>query len=427
MTKFQIILLSVFGFFILLAVAVFALYKGGGASQKAFVVVWGDLPAEAVSTILDTQIPALDKNLTVQYVEKSSDAIDQEFTEALATGVGPDLLILTQDKFWETKSKLVAIPYESIGERDFKETFVEEGELFMAEEGIYALPLVVDPMVLYYNRDLLSAAGEAKPVAYWDEIYPLTLKLTRRDAAGNLIESTIALGETRNIKNYKSILSLLFLQAGTPVTAWMGTDLRSVLNHNFEQTIAPGEAALDFYTQFSNPTKAYYSWNRTMPEAQTHFTSGDSAYYLGFASELGAIRGKNPNLNFSLAPVPQSRVSGRKITYGELYAVGITRGTRDVSAALRAALILVSQDIATPVSSSLSLPSARRDLLSVRQSDVVKAIFNEAALQSRGWIDPKSDGTQKLFGEMVDQITSGRTRTAEALSAGSVKLDNLIK
>lgn len=427
MSKFQIVLLSIFGFFILLAVATFALYKGGGASQQATVVVWGDLPAGAISSIIDTNLPSLDKNLTIQYVEKSADSIGAEFTEALATGVGPDLLILTQNKFLETKSKLIAIPYQSISERDFKETFVEEGELFMTPEGIYALPLMVDPLVMYHNRDLLSAAGEAKPISYWDEMYALTLKLTRRDGAGNLAESTMALGETRNIKNFKEILSLLFLQAGTPVTGYVGTELRSVLNDNFELTVAPGEAALDFYTQFSNPTKAYYSWNRTMPEAQTHFTSGDSAYYLGFASELSAIRSKNPNLNFGLSPVPQSRVSGRKITYGRLYAVGITRGTRNVNAALRAALLLVSKDLAVPLSSSLSLPPVRRDLLGVKPSDATSAVFYEAALQSRGWLDPDSQGSANLFREMVDQVTSGRARTAEALNAASLKLDNLIK
>ena len=427
MSKFQIILLSVFGLFILLAVMVFALYRGGSSSQEATVTVWGDLPSEAISQIIDTAVPNIDKSLTIRYVEKSADSIDQEFTEALASGAGPDLLVVTQERFLKNKPKLIYIPYDSVGERDFGNSFVEEGELFLTKEGVYGLPLAVDPLVLYYNRDLLSAAGEARPIAYWDEVYPMALKLTKKDPAGNLAQSVIALGETRNIPKFKEILSLLLLQAGTPVTESINANLRSALSNNYGLPVAPGESALDFYTQFSNPAKAYYSWNRILPSAETHFASGDAVYYLGFASELSALRNKNPNLNLGIAPVPQSRVSGKKLTFGRLYAVSITRGTRNASAALRAALILVSRDISEPLSKSLGLPPARRDILSGRQSDSALSVFYESALQARGWLDPENVSTGNIFGEMVNAVTSGRARTSEALGAASRSLDNLIK
>ncbi|MCR4279438.1 MAG: extracellular solute-binding protein [Candidatus Zambryskibacteria bacterium] len=427
MSKFQIILMVVFGFFIIIAVLMFAFYQGGSSNQEATVTIWGDLPAEAFSSILGTVVPVIDKSLSLVYVEKSSETIDKEFTEALASGQGPDLLITSQDRLLKNKSKLMAIPYESVSERDFKEAFVEEGELFMTPEGIYGLPLIVDPLVMYYNRDLLSSAGEAKPMAYWDEIYSLTSKLTKRDAAGNVVQSTVALGETRNINNFKEILSLLMLQAGTPITGYSGAELRPFLTENFGLAVAPSESALDFYTQFSNPTKTYYSWNRSLSEAQTRFTSGDSAYYLGFASELTALRNKNPNLNFGVAPVPQSRVSGRTITYGKVHAVSITRGVRNTGAAFRAALLLVSREVAEPLSYELILPTARRDLLSVKQNDAVISVFFEAALQARGWLDPENVATRNIFRDMIDGVTSGRARTQEAVNVASRALETLMK
>src|SRR3989344_4917982 len=110
-------------------------------------------------------------DITINYIERQDESIEREFTEALAQGGGPDLIILSQDQFWQSKTKLIPIPYQSISERDFKEVFIEEGEIFLQTDGIYGLPFMVDPMVLYYNRDLLSSAGLAKPMAYWDEIY----------------------------------------------------------------------------------------------------------------------------------------------------------------------------------------------------------------------------------------------------------------
>lgn len=428
MTKFQIILLSVFGVFIVGAVMVFALYQGGGAgAAPATVTIWGDISGEEFNLLLNTTASLRDPGLTIRYVQKPEASIDQEFTEALARGEGPDLIILPQDKLWKNRSKLMPMPYSSISERDFQRAFVEEGELLLDEAGIYGLPISIDPMVLYFNRDLLSAAGYARPIEYWDEIYTVTTKLTRRDAAGNLIESTVALGETRNIPNAKEILTLLFLQAGTPITGITQGELRSELAQNLGRTVLPAESALDFYTQFSNPAKSFYSWNRALPDAQTRFTSGDLAYYLGFASELRTIRNKNPNLNFAVATVPQSRASGQKITFGRLRSISISRATPNSEAALRALLSLVSKELAKPLSEILSLPPARRDLLSETPNDAVMPVFYEAALQSRGFLDPNERATRTLFNSMIDSVTSGRSRTLEAINTASRELETLIQ
>ena len=427
MSKFQIILLVLFGVFIVAGVMVFSLYRGSGGAGSVAVTVWGDISSYDFNILLNTPALAQDQTITTSYVEKSAETIEAEFTEALARGVGPDLIILTQDKLWKNKPKLTIIPYESISERDFKTTFVEEGELFLDQTGAYALPLSIDPLVLYYNRDLLSAAGQARPIAYWDEIYASAFNLSKKDAAGNLLSSVMALGEARNIPHAKDILSLLMLQAGTPITGFVGGDLRAQISTNFGLSVLPGTAALDFYTQFSNPTKVYYSWNRSLLDAQTHFTSGDSAYYLGFASELRVLKNKNPTLNFGVSLVPQSRVSGKAITFGRLRAVGISRGSRNPAAALAIATKLVSKEIARSLSEILALPPARRDLLSTRPTDAVLSVFYDAALQSKGWLDPDTVATGVIFREAIESVTSGRTRTLEAVNRANVEVDALIK
>ena len=427
MSKFQIILLVVFGVFIVIGVAVFSLYRGGGGAGDVTITVWGDIPSHDFSLLLNTPTFNQDKIASTIYVEKSANTLEAEFTEALARGTGPDLIILTQDRLWKNKPKLLAIPFESISERDFKTTFVEEGELFIDAGGIYGLPLSIDPMVLYYNRDLLSSAGHAKPIVYLDEIYTSATNLSKKDPAGNLFSSVMALGEARNIPNYKDILSLLLLQAGTPITSIVGTNLRSQIATNFGLPILPSVAALDFYTQFSNPTKVFYSWNRSLIDAQTHFTSGDSAYYLGFASEFRVLKNKNPTLNFVVSPVPQSRVSSKITTFGRLRAIAISRGSRNSLVALTIAQRLVSKEVALSLSKSLALPPARRDLLTAKPTDAIFSTFYDAALQSKGWIDPDADATGIIFRDAIESITSGRTRTLEAVTKVNRELETLIK
>lgn len=427
MSKFQIVLLVVFGIFIVAAVAVFSLYRGAGGVGNVTVTVWGDFSSNDFDLLLNTPPFNQDRTIDIRYVEKPRETIETEFTEALAQGIGPDLIVITQNKFWKEKAKLTLIPYSNISERDFKTTFIEESELFLDPGGLYALPLSIDPLVLYYNRDLLSAAGQARPIVYWDEIYAAAVNLSKRDAAGNLVSSVMALGEAKNIPHAKDILSLLLLQAGTPITSFVGSELRSQVSSRFNLPVLPGEAALDFYTQFSNPTKAYYSWNRSLVDAQTHFTSGDSAYYLGFASELRALRNKNPTLNFSVSLVPQSRVSGKTITFGRLRGIAISRGSRDLGAALSVATKLVSKEAALALSGILALPPARRDLLSLKPTDAIFPIFYDAALQSKGWLDPDSAATETIFREAIESITSGRVRTFEALNKIDRGIETLIK
>lgn len=426
MSKFQIALFALFALFIFVAVMVFALYRGSSSSQVS-ITVWGSLPVEDMNRLLMDEAFSQDKAVQITYEEKPADTIEEEFTEALAEGRGPDLIILRQDQFWGNRKRLLPIPYGSISSADFQDLFIEAGDIYLLPDGIYALPMVVDPIVLYYNKDLLTSVGAAKPIVFWDEIYTAANDLTKRDAAGNLIQSAIALGEMRNIANGKDILSLLLLQAGTPVTAFQGDLLRSVLGEVFSGVIKPAESAVEFYTQFSNPTKSFYSWNRTLPEAQTRFTSGSLAYYLGFASEFRALRNKNPTLNFAVSSVPQSRVSGKSITTGRLYSVSLSRAAPNPAGAVAAAYKLISKGSIQALGTFTPYAPARRDLLVVKPNDQAGATFYTAALQSRVWIDPNPHTTAKLFTDLVDSVTSGRARVSEAVGSADRELQKLIE
>ncbi len=426
MSKFQLILLIVFGAFILVGVILFSMSRGGGVALPN-IVVWGDIPASDFNNLLDTSGLRNSPVAIIQYVEKAGATFEADFTEALALGSGPDLVILSQENFWKQRNKLLPIPSSSISQKDFTNTFIEEGELFYSPNGAYALPLVVDPLVLYWNRDLFSKASIALPPKFWDEIYSYAQKLTEKDNAGNIVKSAIALGEAKNIPNSKDILALLMLQAGTPITSLTNGNLRVEFSNNFGLPTNPATAALDFYTQFSNPAKPFYTWNRSLKSAGTAFTSGDSAMYIGYASELKNLMAKNPTLNLGIAPLPQSRVSNKALTLGRISAVAVVKSSKNPSPAMSIALTFVSKDVMIKLSKILSLPPTRRDLLSIKQTDLAQSVFYDAAIQSKGWLDPSDLKTPQIFTDMIDSVTSGRARTSEALGTAEDQINALIK
>lgn len=425
MSKFQIILLGVFGLFILGAVLVFALARGSG-SASVTLSVWGPFsPSEFGS--LATGSGLTTKGYTLNYTEVSPATFDNDFTSALAENRGPDLVVVAQDSFWQEKTRLSLIPYTSINQADYQATFIDEGSLFAASTGLYAFPLVVDPLVMYTNRDLLDTAAIAEPFKYWDEIYSYVDKLTHKDGAGNITQSAIALGEAKNIPRAKDILSLLMLQAGTPVTEYSNDSLTSALLNTYNLPTLPSDAALDFYTQFANPAKPFYSWNRSLMGAETSFVSGDSAFYLGFGSEYANLKAENPNLNISVSAVPQSKASGKNITFGKLFGLAVVKNSYNQAAALSAATALISQPAIAAFAKSTALPPARRDLLAQRPSDAVNTVLYTSALQARGWVDPNAGKSDEIFTSLIEAVTSGRSGIGVALSTANNSLNLLIK
>jgi ABC-type glycerol-3-phosphate transport system substrate-binding protein len=409
MSKFQLILLMVFGGAILVAVLLFSTSRGSN-NQTARVVVWGSIPAYDFNTFLNNAGLVSNKAIAFEYAEKPAESFNTEFTEALAEGKGPDLVIIPVSKLWKNKNKLAVLSPANVSPQDFADTFIEEGELFRTAEGVYALPLSVDPLVLYWNRDMFNNATLTLPPLFWDQMYAYAEKLSTKDNAGNLRTSTIALGEAQNIPQAKNILSLLLLQAGTPITMVENGLLRPKLVDSFGLPLVPGHAALDFYTQFSNPAKPFYSWNRSLLSAPTAFTSGTLAMYVGYASELRLLKAKNPTLNLGVTRVPQSRVSGNSITFGNLEGVAVVKSTKNPAAALQAAFLLVSKDAERAMSVARGVPPARRDLLGEKPEDPTLSVFYDSAIQAKGWIDPDDSKSARIFSDMIESVTSGRAR-----------------
>src|SRR6185437_1680690 len=99
MSNFQLIALVLFGFFILLGVGTFAAFGGLlGSSQIGPVTIWGTLDANTVNTMLGT-LASSDKTFaSVKYVQKDASTYDSDLVNAMASGQGPDLFMLSQDK-----------------------------------------------------------------------------------------------------------------------------------------------------------------------------------------------------------------------------------------------------------------------------------------------------------------------------------------
>ena len=427
MSNFKIAVMAIFSICIVGAIIIFAISKSSTSTQSANLVAWGTLPPEAFDAAWKASSLAGSKLIKISYVKKDPDSFDADFTESLAEGTGPDIVVLRDDDIYNHRNKLFTIPYANYTERDFKNNFIEEGELFLSKDGVIALPFTVDPLVMYWNRDISSNNQISEPPKYWDEIYPLISKVTKKDSVGTVLQSAIAMGEFRNITNAKDIIAMLLLQAGTPITVRAGSSVTSVLNSTFNYPIAPSQSAINFYTQFSNPTSANYTWNRSLPSSLNLFLSGSLATYIGFSSEIFSIQQKNSNLNFDVTSVPQIRNAPKKIVFGRMYALALVKQSKQLSGAFSAISALTEASALKAMEMVTNLPPVRRDLLSAKPTDAFRTVFYDSALISHSWIDPDSSGSSNTFRDMIESITSGQARLSEALSRADSELNVMLK
>ncbi len=427
MSKFKLGVMIVFGVFIIIAIAVFATNKGSSSSGSGSVVIWGSMSQEWFDAMYKGS--GLDKNKTtsISYVEKDESDFDREFIEALAEGRGPDVVILRDDYVYKHRNKLFVIPYKNYTERSFKDKFIEGSEVFLSTEGVIAVPFMVDPMVMYWNRNIFSNNQVSQPPQYWDQIFSLTEKMTKKDNSGNVLQSAIALGEWRNITNAKEILSMLLLQAGTSIVKRKTTSINSVLLENSGLPIPPTESTLNFYTQFSNPTSNYYTWNRSLPTSLNMFLGGNLAMYFGFASEIFSIEQKNSNLNFDVTLIPQTRNTNKKTVFGHIYSFAITKQSKNVAGSYSVINTLTEVASLAELEKETNLPPIRRDMLANKPSDAFRSVFYNSALISSTWIDPESLASSNIFRDMVESVTSGRSRVSEAIGKADLELNALLK
>jgi len=427
MSKFQLIFTGVFAVFIVAGVMVFSLSRGGSGAENYNITLWGDIPSELFSQVWSELPIKEDKTITVNYVEKDFATFDRDFVEALASGVGPDVVMLSADNILKHKNKILIIPFENYSERLFKDSFVEAGELFLDETGVMAVPVRIDPLVMYWNRDIFNTISESKAPQFWSDFYNLINRITKKDASLSITQSALALGEYRNIDNAKAILSALFLQSGTPITSKnSNSEIVSALGDYNGLSVSPAESALVFYTEFANPVKTYYSWNRSLPSSQKYFLAGDLGVYFGFASELLSIRTKNPNINFDVSLFPQLKDSEKRVTYANISGLAIVKASKSYAGALKVINALTASDSVKLFANALSLPPVRRDLLAQKPGEAYLSTFYTSALWSRGWLDPDRGTTISIFQDMVESVTGGRSSAGDAVRKTSGQIDVLL-
>jgi ABC-type glycerol-3-phosphate transport system substrate-binding protein len=362
---------AVIGFFIFLAIVgtvFFALTRATGTgSGGAPVVVWGPDLGGAMQRVVNEYSGDKEILSGVSYVAKQKDALYQDLVEAIASGNGPDAVIFDARELLAYRDKITPISYATYPAATFSENFVDGASLLTDAQNVYALPIAVDPLVMFWNKDLFASAGVPSVPVDWENFVRVMPSLAEIRGNAEVARAAVAFGEYDNVSRAKEIVSTLLMQAGAKITTRDNTGFIADLGSG--GGVKNTELALRFYTDFSNPIKTVYSWNKTFELSRDAFAHGKVALAGGLASDRVLIAKTNPNLSFGIASWPQSAGASNKVTYGTFYAIAVLKSSKNPSRAFSVAQIFSGAELSQPLAKALGFPSARRGFIPDDPSD----------------------------------------------------------
>lgn len=435
-STFQIVLLSSFGALAIAAVLIFSFVLSQSSSNAIGPVsIWGTFDQASMQQVIDNFATAQPNLESARYTQKDPATYRDDLTNAFASGEGPDLFFIMEDEAYMQRDRIRLIAPESLTLSQFQNSFIEGAAPFASIEGTSALPLLADPLVMYWNKDLLAASNKPQPPQYWDQLFDFARTVTKKNEDGTLSVSTIAFGTYDNVDHAKEILSMLIYQAGGSITTHgaNGALVSGLVRDSSGESGVPAvPAAVRFYTGFADSSKQDYSWNRSFPDSQKAFTAGSLALYIGLASEKAAIAAANPNLNFGVASVPQIRNGKTLANSGRVHGVAVAKNAVNPIGGYTVAAIMASGDFSAALSAAFGLPSARRDLLErgLAQPNASLAaseanIISAATILMRTWTDPDPVKTDDIFRAMIEDTTSGALLLSEAISRAEQQINFL--
>jgi len=426
---FEIALIGIFALMGLIGLFYLANYEPEMTDEQRLygskVSIWGTFDAQVMREVFFEITQTNQAFEVVEYTQVDPRTFDNNLINAIAEGRSPDLVIMPHTLLVSYRSKLQPISFETIPMRTLRDTYVDGAEIFALSDGVYGIPFAVDPLVMYWNRDIFSSSGLATPPKTWEALMAQVPSLVRVSDDLSVTRSAVALGEYTNIRNAKDILAMLFLQSGTTMIEEGVDGYRITLGQGSVGGLNPGDAVLNFYTQFAIPNRELYSWNRSKRLDRTEFLNGTLALYFGKGSEVNSLERENSNLNFDVAPVPQGSGVTAKRNYGDFYAFVIPRAANNMQGAYTVATLLGSPAMAQKLVDGYSLGPVHRALYTGTVQDPFRAVTYESALIARGWLDPSPVLSNDIFRRMVEGVTGGSTRLRSVIMDAVQELESL--
>jgi ABC-type sugar transport system, periplasmic component len=269
-------------------------------------------------------------HITVE-AEFQADLANDKYMLALTNGTAPDVLSCALDWVTTFGSAGLLAPLNEFVEKDNVDTsnFVEGAiDAATIDGNLYGLPFRSETYVMFYNKDILEAAGYTKAPETWDEVKEIAAAVTNDDVFGYGLCGT-------NYSNFSFQYITMLRSSGG-----------SILNVDGTSALANDAAVktAQLYSDLKEFAPASLLENDNIAN-RTLFASGKVAMYMSGIYDLEEIIKINPDLNFACAMVPTAADSERGSILGG-WSVAVAGSSKEQEAAWTFVNFLTRPDIA---------------------------------------------------------------------------------
>lgn len=270
-----------------------------------------------------------------------------ELAASAPAGVGPDVVTLYYGWIiaFVDAGYLVPLPEEPFSEAFIRETFspMVANSAYLGE--YWTIPTAVRSLALFYNKDILAAAGldpDAPPQTL-EEFQEIALATTQYDDAGSEVLNITQQGFSPTMEGqiHHWFRDVLIRQFGGQAYS---DDGRTV-TYNSEAGCEAFNWVIDF-------EREHVTGSFDIMDGSTNaFVNGDVALHVDGSFRVGTIARNNPDLNYGVTELPVGP-NGEQHTFGSYWTHGLTRRAAADPARMEAAIKFL-EFITTPEAGAL--------------------------------------------------------------------------
>jgi len=402
--------------------------NGGNTNQQLTLNIWGTFETTEGMRPFIEEFNKSNPNVQIEYSQHNVDSYENDLINALAINEGPDIFVIHNDWLPKYQNKLLPAPENLISLRDYKNSFVDVVYSdFVLDNKIWAAPISMDSLALYYNKDILGSASIAVPATTWQELKNQSERITNRGAGSFFNRSGVALGTNANINRAVDILYLLMLQDRVqPYSSdFSQPTFDQAITQKDGSSFFPASDALSFYTSFASPTADNYTWNSRSNYSIDAFANGELGYMYGYYYARDLIAQKAPNLNYDIAPVPQPDKIQTLVNFANYWGFAVSKQTKNPNTAWNFIKTMTSKDVLKKYYAIHKLPAPRKDIINEQIGDPEIGVFASANLTAKSFYKKDQVKADNIFQSMIDDIILRGRSIENAISTAAQKISGL--
>lgn len=396
-------------------------------SKPVSLEIWGIIDEPEVFTPLINGFQENNRNISIHYVQKDPATYQNDLLKAFAANKAPDIFMLFGNWLPSYQDKIEPLNLKKdkdLNSLTISQTFpqVVQDDL-VYNDFLLGIPLSIDTLALYYNKDIFDYYNIALPPKTWDEVVKLIPKLRKTNSQGQITRAAIALGTSNNIDCASDILSALMIQLGSSMIdkTYQKVTFNDSVTQN-DSRIFPGEEALKYFTQFANPKSSLYTWENDFPNSVSAFSQGKTAMIIDYNQAQNAIQKEAPDLRYGIASFPLLSSNKEKINYARTTNFVVFNRSTYLKEAWQFLKYLSQPNNSQYYFLQTKNPPARSDLISLAMNDSQAGVFTSQILTSRNWYQIDSQEISIIFNDMIESVILQNISPSQAISTAASRI-----